>query len=68
MTKGENAAQIFFELLETGKLKKNILPNTSVDYTEMQEAIDTERYKYFLNSFAYDDLKNIKVRSYYGNE
>lgn len=67
MKKSEFAAHDFFNMLCQGKIKKHILPNTAVDYTQVQEALDLERYKFFLYSFAYDDIKNKKVRNYNGN-
>ena len=67
MRPSEKAAREFFERLKSGKIKKNILPNTAADYTSTKEEIDLDRYKFFLNSFAYDDLRNSKVRSYYGD-
>ncbi len=66
MTNGEKAANRFLELLESEKIKKHTFPDASVDYTATQETTDVERYKYFLNSFAYDDLKAVSPMSYYG--
>jgi hypothetical protein len=62
------AANNFFELLNKGKIRKNILPNTSPDYTDSAEKIDLIRYKRFLNSSAYDEIKECEVRKYNADE
>lgn len=67
MRKNQNSAQTFITLLERGKIRKDILPNTSTDYTMNQEAKDLQRYKRFLQSFAYDDIKECEVRAYNGD-
>lgn len=66
--KSRNSAQEFLVLLKRGKIKKNILPNTAVDYTVSQEAKDLQQYKRFLQSFAYDDIKECEVRNYNGDQ
>lgn len=63
----KNSVQTFMKLLEQGKFRKNILPNTSLDYTVNQEALDLQRYKRFLQSFAYDDIKECEVQAYNGD-
>lgn len=63
----DNAAR-FIELLENGKLKKCILPNTAQDYTVFQEQKDLKEYCHFLNSFAYDILAECEVSAYNGDE
>lgn len=65
--KRQNGGQKFVALLEKGKIRKDILPNTSTDYTILQEAKDLQRYKRFLQSFAYDDIKACEVRMYNGD-
>ncbi len=65
--KNQSSAQRFVILLERGKIRKNILPNTSADYTVNQEEKDLQRYKRFLQSFAYDDIKECEVEKYYGD-
>lgn len=67
MTNNKKSAQNFISLLERGIIRKNILPNTSEDYSKEQEDKDLLRYKRFLQSFAYDDMKEYEVRSYYGD-
>lgn len=67
MMKKQSEAKEFIRLLEKGKIRKNILPNTSTDYTAMQEEIDLKRYIKFLQSFAYDDIKACKVGMYRGD-
>jgi hypothetical protein len=67
MMKNQNSAQEFIMLLEKGRVRKDILPNTSTDYTITQEAKDLQRYKRFLQSFAYDDIKACEVRAYNGD-
>lgn len=66
--KNQNSAQTFIKLLERGKIRKDILPNTSTDYTLSQEARDLQKYKRFLQSFAYDDIKECEVRAYNGDQ
>lgn len=67
MTKSEKNAKNFVSLLEQGIIRKNILPNTSEDYSKEQEEKDLQRYKRFLQSFAYDDIKECEVKSYNGD-
>lgn len=67
MTKSEKSAKNFVSLLEQGIIRKNILPNTSEDYSKEQEEKDLQRYKRFLQSFAYDDIKECEVKSYNGD-
>lgn len=66
--KKQSEAQEFIILLKRGKIRKDILPNTSADYTATQEEVDLRRYKRFLQSFAYDDIKACEVRMYNGDE
>ncbi len=68
MMDSRNRAQEFIVLLQRGKISKNILPNTATDYTVSQEAKDLQKYKRFLQSFAYDDIKECEVRSYNGDQ
>ena len=58
----------FFDLLNKGKIRKNILPNTAPNYTDEMEQIDLLRYKRFLNSSAYDEIKECEVRKYNADE
>lgn len=67
MTKSEREAKTFVLLLEEGVIRKHILPNTSKDYSKEQEQEDLFRYKRFLQSFAYDDIKECEVCYYYGD-
>ncbi len=67
MTKSEKGARNFISLLERGVIRKNILPNTSEDYSKEQEEKDLYYYKKFLQSFAYDDIKECEVKNYYGD-
>lgn len=62
------AANNFFDLLNKGKIRKHILHNTSPDYTDSAEKTDLMRYKRFLNSFAYDEIKECEVRKYNADE
>lgn len=68
MRKSQNSAQKFVILLKNGKIRKHILPNTATDYTISQEATDLQKYKRFLQSFAYDDIKECEVRTYNGDQ
>ncbi len=67
MKKSEKSARNFISLLERGMIRKNILPNTSENYSKEQEEKDLFCYKRFLQSFAYDDIKECEVNSYYGD-
>lgn len=68
MKKSHDSAQNFVTLLKNGKIRKEILPNTSPDYTISQETEDLYRYKRFLQSFAYDDILDCEVRTYNGDQ
>ncbi len=61
------AATKFIKLLQNGQIRKSILPNTALSYSDCQEIKDLRNYKKFLQSFAYDDLKNTEVRIYDGD-
>lgn len=67
MTKTEKDAKDFISLLERGVIRKHILPNTSEDYSKDQAEYDLTRYKRFMQSFAYDDIKECEVNSYNGD-
>jgi len=62
----EKSAKNFIALLEKGVIRKNILPNMSKNYGKYQEEEDLFYYKLFLQSFAYDDIKECKIGDYYG--
>lgn len=52
-------AQNFIRMIRTGELPKEILPNSSPNYTFAQERRDTDYYiNVFLNSSSYDFIKN----------
>ena len=68
MKNSMSAANGFFDLLNKGKIRKNILPNTAPNYTDEMEQIDLLRYKRFLNSSAYDEIKECEVRKYNADE
>lgn len=61
-------AERFIELIQEGKIKKDILPNTAPDYTKSQEQKDLKEYCLFLNSFAFDELFKGEVKNYIGDE
>lgn len=63
-----NNAEKFIELLEEGKIRKHILPNSAPDYSASQEKIDLERYRFFANSFAFDEIMKCEVACYNGDE
>lgn len=67
MTNSRRSAKNFIALLERGTIRKNTLPNTSDDYSLGQEQRDLVRYKKFLQSFAYDDIKECEVKNYNGD-
>lgn len=68
LKKSEICAKKFLNLLLEGKIRKNILPNTSLDYTESAEKRDLVNYKNFINSSIYDDFSNCEVRKYNADE
>lgn len=68
MKNSMSAANSFFDLLNKGKIRKNILSNTAPNYTDEMEQIDLLRYKRFLNSSAYDEIKECEVRKYNADE
>ncbi|MFI3201754.1 MAG: hypothetical protein R3Y54_09575 [Eubacteriales bacterium] len=59
-------AKIFTSMVSKGTIRKNILPNTSDDYSFSQESIDLKKYKIFLKSSSYDDILRCKVGEYVG--
>ncbi len=61
-------AKKFVELLEEGKIKKHILPNNAPDYSDSQEKLDLENYRFFANSFALDEIMKCEVAFYNGDE
>ncbi len=61
-------AERFIELLEDGKIKKHILPNSAPDYSKYQEKRDLENYRFFANSFALDEIMKCEVALYNGDE
>lgn len=61
-------AERFVELLESGKIKKHILPNNAPDYTQSQEKKDIEAYRFFINSFAFDKVMERGEVKYNGDE
>lgn len=72
-----NNREKFIKSLELGKFK-NGLKNGEVtdaermnaieDYSIYQEKKDLESYRRFMNSSAYDEIKEVQVPSYYGDE
>ena len=68
MKKNEIAANRFIFLLAEGIIRKNILPNSSLDYTGVHEEKDLEQFKKFVKSSAFDDLRKCKVKQYCGDE
>lgn len=61
-------AERFIEMLEEGKIRKHILPNTAPDYSSNQEEKDLENYRFFANSFAMDEIMKCEVAFYNGDE
>lgn len=67
----------FIEKILDGKMKNN-MKNDGVtfsekvgaqkEYTKEQARKDLENYKIYLNSFAFDGLKDVKVLAYCGDE
>ena len=61
-----NACQ-FLELIKSGRLPKEILPNSSPNYTLYQERFDTDFYNnVFLQSSAYDFVRKCEDVTYDG--
>lgn len=63
-----NNAEKFIELLQEGKIKKNILTNSAPNYSDKQEKIDLENYRFFANSSAFDKIMKCEVAFYNGDE
>lgn len=63
----QKAAATFIKLLKEGHIRKVILPNTALNYSDFQAKKDLVNYQKFLHSFAYDDIKNSEVRIYNGD-
>lgn len=62
----QNAYQ-FLNLIKTGRLPKEILPNSSPNYTLVQERLDTDFYiNVFLQSAAYDFIQKCEAVKYDG--
>lgn len=68
MNNSVKAADTFLSLLQDGKMRKSILPNTAPNYTCFDEQRELLQYIRYLDSFAYDDLKSCEVRTYNGDE
>ena len=72
-----NNREKFIQSLQAGKFK-NGLKNGEItvderlgtikDYSKEQEAKDLQRFKSFMNSSAYDEIKDVEIPSYYGDE
>ena len=61
------SANQFLKLIKTGRLPKEILPNSSPNYTLFQERLDTDFYvNVFLQSAAYDFIKKCEAVEYVG--
>ena len=57
----------FLKLIKTGRLPKTILPNSSPDYSLVQERLDTDFYlNMFLQSAAYDFIQKCEAVKYDG--
>lgn len=62
----QNACQ-FLDLIRSGRLPKEILPNSSPNYTVYQERFDTDFYNnMFLQSAAYDFVRKCEDVTYDG--
>lgn len=72
-----NNREKFIKSLETGMFK-NGLKNGEItdsermaaidDYSKNRERKDFESYKFFMNTSAYDEIKEVQVASYRGDE
>ncbi len=57
----------FINLIKTGRLPKDILPNSAPNYTLTQERLDTDFYvNMFLQSTAYDFIQKCEAVEYDG--
>lgn len=57
----------FLNLIKTGRLPKEILPNSAPNYTLTQERLDTDFYvNVFLQSTAYDYIQKCEAVEYDG--
>lgn len=62
----QHASQ-FLKLIKTGRLPKEILPNSSPNYSLSQERLDTDFYvNVFLQSSAYDFIQKCEAVEYGG--
>lgn len=62
----QHASQ-FLRLVKTGRLPKEILPNSAPNYTLTQERLDTDFYiNSFLQSAAYDFIRKCEAIEYDG--
>lgn len=60
-------ARRFLFRIKSGRLPKEILPNSAPNYTVSQELRDTDFYvNLFLKSSAYDFVKKCEVMDYNG--
>lgn len=60
-------AEKFIELIENGKFKKPILYNTNIPNNESQTKYDLENYRFFANSFAFDEVMKCVPSRYIGD-
>lgn len=54
--------------LKDGEITASERMNAIKDYTNTQERKDLESYKFFLNTSAYDSIKEVQVPPYLGDE
>jgi len=58
----------FIKLLKNGTIRKQILKNSSPDYTKAREEYDLQGYIRFVNSRRMDILMDCEVKPYCGDE
>lgn len=65
---GEIAARLFFEELSSGKIRKDVLPNHALNYTDYAEKEELNSYKRFIQTSSYDFITSYEAREYDGVE
>lgn len=65
---GKTASEFFFKKLASGIIKKDILPNHALNYTEQAEEEELRHYKRFIQTSSYDFITSYTAREYDGIE
>ena len=68
MMNGKAAAEIFYENLMSGRIRKDVLPNHASNYTDYAENEELNAYKRFIQTSSYDFITSYEAREYDGVE